>query len=457
MNSIDKHEIDCQDDVFLRIDTHDPHILDTIARQYGRKIVGLQNEIKTLVCCLISKDLPKKYRTSVIISNQSSTGKSYLLNNVLDPFRDEFDNVIDYTDFTEAHFKRSQSNVDGKIIKIEQLERRDENGKLSFQKLKHMVSEGRLKFGNVDNNEDGTRQAKDFEIIGVPVIVTTSTEFNIDSETANRFLMMQLDESEEQTKKIINYTLNEYSTFESDSEDNSVKKLRELFKGFKDYAHHVDAILIPFAERIEKIIPKTLEMRRDLKKVMNLTCLIAFIHGFNRDYFISKKQKDFFTGDFIETTPQNTFMIIATPEDLKMALEIAGDSIKQTINKSSKKLMGIDSILRELFNKKDVHNTTGITVKEVSDCTDIGETRTREYLNELCDKGFGGKDNTEKIHKYYPKNKEFTEFNVSEITFSDQEYESWIKKTEEKIKEQYSFVSSCQNIDDPENNKVASC
>ena len=459
-NDLEKVE-SCQNDVFSRIDANDPHILDTIARQYERKIVGLPNEIKTLVCCLLSKDLPRQYRTSVIISNQSSTGKSYLLNNVLEPFKTPeeplIDPVIDYTDFSEAHFKRSQSNVNGKIIKIEQLERRDENGKLSFQKLKHMVSEGRLKFGNVDNNEDGTRQAKDFEIVGVPVIATTTTEFNIDSETANRFLMMQLDESEDQTKKIISYTLKEYSTLGFDSEDDSVGQLRELFKGFKEYAHHIDRILIPFAEKLEKIIPKTLEMRRDLKKILNLACLIAFIHGFNRDHFISKKQKQFFTGDSIETTPQNTFIIVATPEDLKMALEIAGDSIKQTINKSSKKLMGIDSILRELNNKKDVNDMTGITVKEVSDCLDIGETRTREYLNELCDKGFTGKDITEKIHKYYPKNKKFTELNVSEITFSDQEYDTWVKKIEEEIKEQYSFVPSCHNVSDSKSNTIASC
>jgi len=430
---------------FSKLDPKDPRILDTIARQYGNKIMGLQNETKTLICCLLSKNLPKQYRMSVIISNQSSTGKSYLLNTVLEPFRipnNQLSNpIIDYTDFTEAHFKRSQTDVDGKIIKIEQLERRDEKGLLSLQKLKHLLSEGRLKFGNVDNNIDGTRSPKDFEITGTPVIVTTTTEFKIDSETANRFLMMQLDESEEQTGRIINYTLQQYSSIRNNTHENSVEELRNLFLHYKELAHHMDEIVIPFAEKIYKVIPRTLEMRRDLKKILNLTCVIAFVHASHRDRFVSKKPKHFFTGEGIESKPENTYIIVARPDDLKIALEIAGGSIRQTINKSSQKLMEIDFILRELFNKKQL-DSEGITVKEISEKSGLSDNRAREHLNDLCEKGYAGKDTSNKIHTYYPKEKKFSELEISEIEYSKTEYDEWVS-SQLKLDEQYSFVPSC--------------
>ena len=283
MNQSDQHEKNEQDKIshsvsnnenFVpKLDSKDPKLLDTIARRYASKVVGESNKIKTLFCCLISKDLPKKYRTSVIISNQSSTGKSHLLNHILEPFRNidkpEFDPVIDYTDFSQAHFKRSQHDVNGKIIKLEQLERRDDKGKLSFQSLKHLLSEGGLKFGNVDTDEKGQMKAKDFEIVGVPVIVTTATEFNIDTETSNRFLMMQLDESDEQTEKIIDYTLSDYSQLSIEENHDQIEEFRKFVLQLKELAQHIDSIIIPYSSKIKSILPKTLEMRRDLKKILN--------------------------------------------------------------------------------------------------------------------------------------------------------------------------------------------
>lgn len=431
-----------------RIDSKDPKLLDTIARRYGNKVVGENNKIKTLVCCLISKDLPKKYRTSIVISNQSSTGKSYLLNNVLEPFRNPdnplLDPVIDYTDFTEAHFKRSQSNVNGKIIKLEQLERRDEKGKLSFQKTKHLLSEGRLKFGNIDTTEKGEKIIKDFEIVGVPVMVTTVTEYNIDEETANRMLIIQLDESEEQTKKVMDYTLSEYSDIPHDQDNGDVEDLRELFGGVKTMAQHVDAIVIPFADKLKDILPKNLEMRRDLKKVLNLACIIAFIHALNRDCFRSRNKKHFFTGDSLETDEQNTFVIVVKPEDFLHAMEIAGDAIKQTINKSSQKLIEIDSILRAKFSAKTLNQQGGLTVKELMKELGLSENRTREYLNQLCDKGLAWKDDSQKEHLYFPSEKKFSDLDPSQMVFSDEEYRKWIKKQEESMGDEYVFVPSCE-------------
>ena len=439
----------CEDSM-NKINPKDPKLLDTIARRFTN-IAGEDKNIKTLICCLVSKDLPKQYRLSIIIQNPSSTGKSYLLNNVLNPFRDELGTVIDYTDFTEAHFKRSHSDVNGKIIKIEQLENKNDKGQLSFQRLKHLLSEGRLKFGLVDKNESGQNKTKDFEIVGIPVIVTTATETKLDSETENRFLLMQLDESEPQTQRIVRHTLGKYSQINFDEQEDT--ELIQFFKNLKSIAQHIDSIVIPFCDKIENIIPKNLEIRRDLQKILNLTCILAFIHALNRDHFRDNQGKHFLQDQWASTKQEYTFHLIAKPEDFIEAVEIAGETIKQTINKSSQKLMQIHAILKKLYAQKGLDaEQQGVTVKEAMKEIGLSENRTREYLNELCDRGFASKNDEQKINKYHPEEKKFSDLNASNIIFTEKEYEDWVKTEQEKLGDRFSFVSSCkeQIFSDPQ-------
>jgi len=79
----------------------DENLLLTMSRRYARKIVGEEGNIKTALCSILSRHLPKKFRFNLIILNQSSTGKSYFLNNILEPIKDT-DDIIDFTDFLES-------------------------------------------------------------------------------------------------------------------------------------------------------------------------------------------------------------------------------------------------------------------------------------------------------------------------------------------------------------------
>lgn len=408
-------------------DFEDRNQLDAVARKYGYKLVGEHQNIKTAICCIASKDLPKDYRFSLILVNPSSTGKSYFLNTILEPLRETKD-VLDFTDFSEAFFKRSYDNVNGKIIKVEQLERRDEKGQLNFHKIKHLLSEGILKFGNVDQDENGQRKAKEFEVRGIPVFLTTATDSNIDRETENRFLVMELDESEEQTEQIIKFTLDNYSSLiKNESWNKTVKELTEFFKELKKTSVMVEGVLIPFADKIFNILPKNLEIRRDLKKILNLTCVIAFINWKNRDRLQNQKPEHLLTSQWCDTEEIHKGIIIAKPEDFKEALEIAGNSIKRTINKTNHKTMELFAKLKKLSNEKG-SDDPGITIKELVN-ENWPETTVRDYLKTLRDNGFVIKDENGKEHKFYPIDKKISELKKIDIEFSKEEYIDWLKQT----------------------------
>ena len=138
-------------------DIKSSNILEEVIKLYNPKVVGEEDNIKLLWCACISKDLPKKYRLSVIITSQSSAGKSNLTNSVLEPFNDD---VLEFTDYTQAYLQRTEWNMNGKIMKMEQMERTNEKRQISIGRLKFILSEGVLKIGLVERNDKGKNEPK---------------------------------------------------------------------------------------------------------------------------------------------------------------------------------------------------------------------------------------------------------------------------------------------------------
>lgn len=323
-----------------KYDIKDPNILDKIALSYGSKIVGEVNNIKVLFCACISKNLPRKYRLSVIIASQSSAGKSNLVNNILAPFKKD---VIDYTDYSPAFLKRQNLNMDGKIFKVEQMERTNEKNQVSTGSLKFLLSEGKLRVGLVERNEKGKNTPETLEVNGIPVFISTSTNFNIDPETLNRTFLTQVDETETQTKRIVSHIFDDYSTLSvNDQWKMKVSELEKLVEIYKGLSHQITDIVIPFGNKIMDRIPTVnITIRRDLAKILNLTCVIAFIHASDRIRIQDVDGKDFITDSFGKTESRYTYALMAEPSDFKEALEIAGSAIKQTLNKLNESSMGI--------------------------------------------------------------------------------------------------------------------
>jgi len=430
-----------------KININDPNLLETISKKYESKIVGENENIKTLVCSIVSKDLPKELRFSIIILNQSTTGKSYFLNNVLQPLQSSGD-IIDFTDFTEAYFKRAHDNVNGKIIKIEQLERKDDMGRLTFERLKHLQTEGRLRFGNVESNEKGKRAPIEFEIVGIPVILTTATSSNIDPETENRFFIMGLDESEKQTDKIIDYDLDRVSTINPDQKwQNNIIQLEEIYKELKHAAHVVEDVKIPFSHKIKNFLPRILSIRRDLLKILGLTCVLAFIHYKNRDRLMNKEAEHLPTSTYGDTEELHKAVIIARPDDLKQAIEIAGNTIIQTLNKATHKTMELNAVLKKLYTEKNTaiakpEAYEGVTVADLQKTTGWPETTVRDHLRTLTENGFVLANYEEKPYRFHSLEKKFSDFKITNMLFSDREYQDWINKTLEEYGAGYAFVPS---------------
>lgn len=416
-------EIMQEENLPSKYDVKDPEILSKIVKGFESKIVGEENNIKLLWCAFISKDLPKKYRLSVIITSQSSAGKSNLVNSILEPFKED---VIDFTDYTPAFLQRSEFMMNGKIFKMEQMERTNDKHQVSMSNLKFVLSEGVLKIGLVDTNEKGKREPRTLEVRGIPVFISTSTNHNIDPETQNRTFLMQIDESEEQTKKIASHIFKQYSTLSiNDTWNKELEELKKLANAYKGLAHQITDIIIPFGDKLlERIPTANLEMRRDLQKVLNLTSVITFIHASKRIRIRDNEGRQFLLDQWGNTEKRYTYALVADPSDFQEALQIGGETIKQTLNKLNKSSMDIYKSFIELYHE---NQNEGITVKDMAQKTHLSQNRARELLSQLLSSGHLTREKSAREYHYFPTEKKFQDINTSDIVFTKEELDQLLQ------------------------------
>ena len=397
--------------------------LDSMSQEYARKIIGEEKNTKLAICSAVSRTLPKKFRFSLMILNQTATGKSHFINSILEPIKENGD-VLSFTDLSEAYMKRKFDDVNGKIIKIEQAENKDDKGRISLGRLKHLMTDGELVFGLAEKTDKtNTHQPKEFKIRGYPIIFTTVTDQNIDPETENRFLIVELDETDDQTKRITRHQLAQYSGLSNTSWDPIW--LKNNFDDLAKASLWVHDIVIPFASDIESLIPSNLSMRRDLPKILSLTCVIAFMNYKNRDKFMIDKPEHILTSVFCDTEEIHKAVLVATLDDYIEAISLSNKSMKKSLNKINQKSELVYHMLKEISNKKEITNP-GVTLKELVMSLNFPESTIRFQLKMLQENGYVTSDEALKEHRYFPQNKVFSTINTR-IDFSQEKYEKWIQ------------------------------
>ena len=416
------------EDLSKKFNLQDHDLLDKIAESLNQKIIGETNNKKIIFLVCLTKDLQRDERLSLIISSVSSAGKSNLLNNVLEIFKKD---VIDFTEFTQSYYQRKMkdSNLNGKIIKLEQMEKTNFRGQVTISNLKHQLSEGVLKIGLSERDTDGKWKPKELEIRGIPVFISTTTNPNIDSETMNRMILMQIDETEIQTEKITTFTLNKYSSPRvNDTWQDELKELRKVVTFYQELGKETSEILIPFAKNLEGKFPKELEIRRDLNKILNLTKAIAFCHSANR-----KRIRDN-NGESVGFEKVYRYSLIAELDDFKEALEIGKDIFSQTLNKLNKSTMEIITHAKDL-DKEGL----GFTSSDMAGVTGLSQNRAREKINQGLEAGFFTREGNKPI-TYKLTKKKLEVLTIDNVKFGELDFDIWFNKSYSKYNGRFEIV-----------------
>jgi len=221
-------------------------------------------------------------------------------------------------------------------------------------------------------------------VIPVKTLVTTTTAMELDPEFATRNFIIPVDDSEEQTKRIIeeNFKTTEKKLLERNNKtkfNHKYKQLKKAFTILKEYD-----VLIPFESDLLEIFPTSNpQTRRDSKKLIKLIACSALLFQYQR----------------CKSEDESENFLVASWVDLVHALVLGAPILEATLTGFDKRLLDTLPMINKLIDD-DGHVTTNSLAKKIKRSTKYAW----QILKFFEDNGFIYHDNDTKT-KYGIKGK----------------------------------------------------
>ncbi len=211
----------------------------------------------------------------VIIQSTSAAGKTTLMEAVL-AFMPEEERVK-YSALTgQALFYLGEQDIRHKILAIAE----EEGAERATYALKLLQSEGELTIASTGKDATtGRMETQEYHVEGPAMIFFTTTSIEVDEELANRCLVLTVDESREQTRRI-HQLQREEETIEGHLHRVRAEIIRQTHRNAQRLlvtlpVHNPFARLLTFPD-------ENTRLRRDQKKYLTLIRTIALLHQHQR-------------------------------------------------------------------------------------------------------------------------------------------------------------------------------
>ena len=175
----------------------DPHLLDRILADFERcGVVG--EEINKLVGYLAAVSRKLDEPLAVIIQSTSAAGKSSLMDAILAFVPEE--QRIKYSAMTgQSLYYLSDADLQHKVLAVVE----EEGAERASYALKLLQTEGELTIASTGKDpQTGRMVTQEYHVEGPVMIMLTTTAIDIDEELLNRCIVLSVDESREQTRRI---------------------------------------------------------------------------------------------------------------------------------------------------------------------------------------------------------------------------------------------------------------
>jgi hypothetical protein len=355
-----------------------------IVREIQRdgRIVGEERNIVAVFFTLLTKDFRKKLRLHAVLISLSGSGKSTLAEAVLTPFKNSrATDVIEVTRITPASLDRFKETLDGKIVYLNQL-----TGSEPLTIIP-LLSEGSLKLLTAEKTQNGNSiQTVLHEVEGMPCLLSTLTNPNFSSEFLRRTLELTLDESPQQTQRIIEAYAKTLATVTQPSIRRFLfcERVIDRVRDFRP-SSIVDEVYVPFAPLLASKIPDTVSARSQWPKFLKMVQAIALVKSIcYRGYYRAKM-----SGEGVKDFP-HTFAV-ATPEDFADAYFVLGSSFFEPIPSAAERILNYlkseietDTFGREQFKRR--------TIRQIMSATHLSKTTVHKYTDLLGELGLIAKE-----------------------------------------------------------------
>ncbi len=333
-------------------------LIPAIESKLSKFIVG-QNKTSTLNF-LIAVSYKSTKPLHSILSAESSSGKSYLLEKVTEFLPPE--DVVTYTAMTKSSIPNLKNNeLQNKCVVIEDLIGIDRNAEFYLREIQTKGSISVSKF----SHKHGHTITKKIDAHCSTISATTKGRNQIYRDNENRSFFLKLDESKEQIEKVLEFK----SQLKAGLIDNTIhnkflNQIRNAIRFLKPFD-----VINPFASHI--IIPEACKDRTRLQDLLlGLIDVITFIHQLQR-------KRD------------NKGRLITEIQDVQLALDLTIDMFFYKADELSKSNRIFLEELKGILKEKSDDELTKIEfkVEDVLDKTNSGNSSIYRKIKLLQEKG----------------------------------------------------------------------
>jgi DNA primase len=325
---------------------------------------------------------------ALLVLSRSGAGKTSLQDAVCKFVPPE--SAIQYTRMTgQSLFYRDQNALKNKVLAIEE----EDGMREAMYSIKTLISSQKLSIAATRTDaKTGKFSVDEYTVTGpVVVMVSTTNPDALDDETKQRFLILTIDESPEQTKSILQaqITKNSFDWYQTTADDSSVVKLHHAMQRL------LKPLTVTFTRDLRLVWPfGRLQMRREQKKFVSLVKAIALLHQYQRK-----------TGTMKRLDGSKLDYVQATQRDIDLALELGREAFARNVDDVSpigRKLLSETVLLvKEKYDdirsndpKNDVlMSGVPFTRKELRERIGWSEPQVRRNLDHLVELGYIGRIN----------------------------------------------------------------
>lgn len=366
----------------------EPLLLKIINQEFDKFIVDEEATRKAIFICCCGCFVENLSATfNILVNGESSAGKSWITKNILQLFpenifsKETYRTRISPKALTYWHNSEVEPEWtwNGKILYLEDIG----SDILNSDVFKVMVSEGSTATIVGKHKGKGVElpTAIDIEIVGKPItIITTAIGVPIE-EIKNRFLLIDLDESEDQTKKIMERQAQISITGKKE-------KYAEIIKESLSKLKRVEVLIPEWVSKIVEYMPRkdVLRWRREFPRFLEIIKCSAALHQYQREKIRGK--------------------IIANEQDYEIARDVIG---KIAASSGIEGLTHREKNAYEIIKKFYEEHKKGCTKSEIRAFNPIYSDRGWEkMINKLSEKKLlslrleTNPDTNRKVFYYYP-------------------------------------------------------
>lgn len=323
---------------------------------------------------------------ALLVLSRPGAGKTSLQNAACKFIPPE--SVIQYTRVTgQSLFYRDTNALKHKVLAIEE----EEGLREALYSVKTLISSQKLSISATrTDTKTGKFATEDYVVNGpVVVMVSTTNPDALDDENKQRFMTLTIDESDEQTKKIIqtHRTKNSHRWYQMTCDEDSITALH----------HNMQRMLKPLTVTIPDELRITwpygkLQYRREHQKFYSLIKAIVLLHQYQRKSGTMKR-------------PDGTKVnyVQAAQKDIDLAVQIGKETFVRNVDDvapSGRTLLGFvlnmttekHAHIKEMDPKKEILlSELPFTRKELREYCGWSETQIRRTIDHLVELGYIGR------------------------------------------------------------------